>query len=296
MYSQGETVILSSDVSIDIDANTGVGNESGNIPYEPTGTTSADIELMEKRYQLQRIGDFFRWCADGIDAGLAEIEANSAAVEATFRAALDANDLTSIASAHNSVITFDYCKTFEPFGNDNGGRYNRTITRKTLGRYSVYSTHSFSNGSDFYLVRAKLESTPGYGKNEKQDDYSDGSPPFWTHYHYGFTGHLTNSAYIVGADEDASKVAVLRTLPSETVPKTYNNTKSMGWSFGGTFGGSYVQNPGAGGNIGLSYSVSHNESVSYSTQNWTIEPESSIAVPKLKAEFMREYDDDPPHL
>ncbi len=291
-YANGEIVILSSDISADIGGNT-PGKSSDDIPYVPTGTTSSDIELIEKRYQLQRIGDFFRWCADGIDSRLAEIEANSAAVKAAFRAALDASDLASFSSAYNQVRDFSYTKTFEPFGNDNGGRYNRTIHRITTGRYTVYSCHSFTNGSDYYLVQAKLESTPDYGEDLKQQDYTDGSPPFWTHYHHGFTNYLINSAYIEGTD---SNIAVLKTVPSDSIPKTYTKSESMGWSLGGTIGGSYVQTPGFGGNLGLTYSVSHNQTVNYSTQNWTIENQTDIATPKFNALFIREENDGEPHV
>ena len=292
-YTQGEIVILSSDISTDISGD--MSGKSEDIPYVPTGTTSADIELIDKRFQIQRLGDFFRWCADGIDSKLAEIEANSAAVNATFRAALDNTQLTSLSSAYNPVKNFSYEKSFVPFGNDNGGRYNRTITRNTTGRYTVYSCHSFSTGSDYYLVQAKLESTPGYGETEKQNDYTDGSPAFWTHYHYGFTDYLINSAYIEGAGAEDANVTVIKTVPSDSVPKSYSSSKSMGWNLGGTVGGGYTQTPGFGANLGLTGGVSHNETVNYTTQNWTIENETSISVPKFRASFMREENDGSPH-
>ena len=241
---------------------------------------------------MNRWRDFFHWCADGIDEALA----NSEAAVASLRAAAGNDELTSIAEGRHVVIPYDDCITFHPFGeNYNGGRYNRTISRKSKGVYTIYSVHSFSTGSDYYLVQATLTSTPDHQETNPQRNYSDGEPAYYTHYHAGFTDYLTIRAYIQGAGNDPGKVALIGNIPGDDVPETETISKSDGWSFGGTIGGGYTQTPGLGINGSLSYSVSHNRTISYQTKKWSIKNECEESIPKFRAQFHHEENNGDPH-
>ncbi len=193
IYEHGEIITLSSDSSVDVEGISSGDNEAEDLT-EYSGTTSEDIERIETEYQVNRYRDFFHWCADGIDEALA----NSEAAVASLRAAAGNDELTSIAAGAHPVINYDYCYTFTPFGgyNYNGGRYNRTISRKNKAQYHIYSVHSFSTGSDFYLVKATLTTSPDYQETNPQRNYTDGNPAFYTHYHAGFTDYFITRAYI----------------------------------------------------------------------------------------------------
>lgn len=214
-----------------------------------------------------------------------------------MRAAAGNDELTSIAAGTHPLIPLDYCTTFKPFGGDdyNGGRYNRTISRQNWVQYHIYSIHSFSTGSDFYLVQATLTSIPGHQETNPQRNYTDGSPAYYTHYHAGFTDYLITSAYIEGADNDPAKVALISKVPGDTVPETKTISKGSSWSLGGTFGGGYTQTPGFGVNGSLSYSVSHNESISYPKKRWNIYNRCEKSIPKFRAQFRHEWNDGDNH-
>ena len=292
IYEHGEIITLSSDSSVDVEGISSGDNKAEELT-EYSGTTSEDIERIETEYQVNRWRDFFHWCADGIDEALA----NSEAAVASLRAAAGNDELTSIAAGTHPLITYDYCTTFEPFGGDkyNGGRYNRTISRKSKAQYHIYSVHSFSTGSDYYLVQATLTTSPDHQETNPLKNLTDGKPGFNTHYHAGFTDYLTIRAYIQGAGNDPEKVALIGNIPGDDVAETETISKSDGWSFGGTIGGGYTQTPGLGINGSLSYSVSHNRTISYQTKKWSIKNECEESIPKFRAQFHHEWESGKPH-
>ena len=290
-YTNGESSVISLDVSADIDV------DSGDIDYTDypyTGTTSADIRQILREYNVNRLMDFFHWCGDGIDSELAASEAI-----ATLKAAAAADELTSLSAAHHKVIPFNYTKTFAPFGNYNSGNYNRTITRETKGIYHVYSCHSFANGSDFYLVQATLSSTPHTQETNPQRNYTDGDPAFYTDYYAGFTNYLVNAAYVEGANNDPEKVALIYNIPGDSVPEKQTVTKSNSWSistevgFGGSVGAD-GNGPKAGLNVNakLSQSASHSGSITYTTQNWRIQNYCGLSNAQFTAFFTTESNGD----
>ena len=250
---------------------------------EYTGTTSEDIERIQTNFHVERWRDFYKWAAYEID------ELAERAIESKAKlSAITQDEFSSLASCYNQVIPFNYCQTFKPFSN-NGGRYDRTISRKTRILYHVYSCHSFSSGSDYYLIRATLTTEPDFHFDNIQRNYDKGESVY-TQYNAGFTNYVINSAYIDGVkDDDSSKILLLASVPGDSVPKNTTRTTSMGWSEGGSIGFSLASKTGAGINATMTQSVSHNESTSYTTQNWTLQNLCSISNPKFKALFDTEY-------
>ncbi|MBQ7578871.1 MAG: leukocidin family pore-forming toxin [Synergistaceae bacterium] len=138
-------------------------------------------------------------------------------------------------------------------------------------------------------MRATLTTEPGFKFDEIVRNYDKGDPPIYTQYNAGFTHYIINSAYIEGVkSDDMSKVLLIANLPRDSIPKNTTLTQSMGWTAGDKVGVS-LSGTGSSINADISNSVSHNESISYVTQSWTLQNLCSISNPSFRALFDTEY-------
>ncbi|MBR0250405.1 MAG: BACON domain-containing protein [Synergistaceae bacterium] len=225
-------------------------------------------EIAEKiGFINQCIIDFGEWALNYIDNYVETAGLTAAEFSSQVNAAIDGGDLEDLASARHERINLSYEKAFHPFSN---GTYDHTANRKSSATYHIYSCHSFSTGSDFYLIKCDVSSTPDVVYDYNRRNYDDGSPAYYTEYYGGATDHIFVGTYMKGDENSNSNAVLVKTVPFATVPMNTTHTEHMSWSQGGKIGlGISSSGPSIG--LDLTETVTHDKTMTYTTTDWKLD-------------------------
>lgn len=259
--TDGGEVIVSGDVAYEIDENGNILSSSDVTTKDKEETPGINDENGEL-FNVNRWRNYYNWCASIADwaeeqsAEASSIEMYSAAIE---------GDLTKIADAQTETLDCSInIPGYMPWGNIN---YCDAVNirRANTVSFIIYSCHSFTTESDYYLVKATARTATNYYQDrvvtftwgDDSFNKAHGKPLDLTanmgghkdpvNYISGFTKSMTIYAAIHNGNP-----SVLANTPTN-VPKETNYSNTMGWNLSGTIGGS---KDGASGSLtgGVSYS------------------------------------------
>lgn len=278
----GGDIIISGDVVYEI-------NENGNI------ISSSDVSLADKEeitsdeaardddkslelFTVGRWRDFYSWAA-GITDWANEQSAEASSIE--IRAAADENDLTKISTAQTETLDCSINRDgYQPWGNINGCDAVN-VRRANTASFIIYSCHSFTSGSDYYVVKTTASSATHYYQDKNpvtfrwQDDsfnkYRNPSSGIDASGNMG--GHKDPVNYISGftktmtilASLKEGKPGMLANTPTN-VPKETQYSNTMGWNIGG----SIVGGAPAMSNLSLNGGASFSETKSFTKKAYEI--------------------------
>ena len=136
------------------------GRASTRKHCSDTATQDESLNLrLEYMFQARRYAAFMKWVAL-LDKKAAQLDAEAESVQASF--SFNASDTTS-----GNFITFNsqnvekdasYYRAVYLLWNKE--RYKHDISYASGVSYTIYSAHNFSDGDDYYLVKANGFSTP----------------------------------------------------------------------------------------------------------------------------------------
>ncbi|MBQ7221592.1 MAG: BACON domain-containing protein [Synergistaceae bacterium] len=247
-----------------------------------SGTTTQDESLslrLEYMFQARRYAAFMKWVAL-LDKKAAQLDAESESVQASF-------SFTASDTSSGNFITFNsqnvekdasyYRAGYLPWNQE---RYRHDVSYASGASYTIYSAHNFSDGDDYYLVKANGFSTPR--------NYWHGTNGGWENCHFGQTSDFNFETTINGATT-ADAYAI------QTAPKSvaYNGSVTDGISqtIGGKVGanaGVSDKGPSAGVNTEISASLTYSHSKTWSISEWRLNNQSGALAAKWDADFDRE--------
>ena len=277
----GGEVVISGDKAYVLDENGNIISSSDVTTGDKEGTQEIDVES-DEIFNIDRWRSYYNWCASLTDWAN-EQSAEASAIE--LRAA-ENNDLTKITGAQTPSLLCPIKKDgYQPWGNLNGGdavniRRNNTVS------FTIYSCHSFTNGSDYYLVKATARTATNYYQDRVvtftwgDDSFNRahgktldltanmGGHKDPVNYLSGFTKSMTIYAAIWSGNS-----TILANTPTNVAKETqYSNT--MGWNLSGTIGGS---KDGASGS--LTGGVSYSETKSFTQKAYEIRNQLDVSNP-----------------
>lgn len=240
---------------------------------------SRDVNLrQEYLFQARRYAAFLKWVAL-LDKRAAELDAQSDTVQASFgfsAAETTSGNFISFNSQNLDKDTSYYYAGYLPWNQE---RYRHDINYQSGASYTIFSCHNFSDGDDYYLVKANGFSTP---KNVWK-----GTNGGWENCNFGHTAIYTMDTTIDGA---TTSDAYLMSNAPRSVNYSGTETDGVSQTIGGKVGanaGAGDKGPSAGVNTELSMSVTYNHSKTWSTNEWRLNNESGTINAKWTADFAR---------
>ncbi|MBR1671532.1 MAG: BACON domain-containing protein [Fretibacterium sp.] len=178
--------------------------KSGDAPV-PDGNELETVpeEMTEEQYHRSRVKNLLKWKEEGLNSLEQQVAASARSL--TVRLAEDASDLKKLASAQVET-------------RDCSGEWFSSIVN-----YTIFTCHSFSDGSDYYLVQLGGNLAP------KKYEHKTVKGTWESHY---YAGYYEFSSLLDSGDMDASAVTLVKNAPpnannSETVTNGFN------WNIGG---------------------------------------------------------------
>ncbi|MBQ9628484.1 MAG: leukocidin family pore-forming toxin [Synergistaceae bacterium] len=271
--TDGGEVIVSGDVAYVVDENGNILSSSDVTTKDKEETPGINDENGEL-FNVNRWRNYYNWCASIADwaeeqsAEASSIEMYSAAIE---------GDLTKIAEAQTETIDCSInIPGYMPWGNIN---YCDAVDVKRTNSVSfiIYSCHSFTTGSDYYLVKANARTATNYYQDRVvyftwgDDSFNNGSKG-WIDITANMGGHKDPVNYLSGFTKSMTIYAAIHNGQPKIIDNTPKNAAketdysyNLGWNIGGTIGGS---KDGASGS--LTGGVSYSETKSFKTKKYNI--------------------------
>ncbi|MBQ3693280.1 MAG: BACON domain-containing protein [Synergistaceae bacterium] len=237
-------------------------SDDGPAEQKDTDDTTEKLDLID-----QCLVNYGEWALHYIDDYLETAGLKAAEFSSQVNAATDGKDLEDLASAKHGMIDLSFKKDFHPFSN---GTYDHTAHRKSSVTYDIYCCHSFSTGSDYYLVKFDAASKPDVVYDYTRRNYDDGDPAYYTEYYGGATDNIRVGAYIEDGDS-TSNALLVKTVPFATVPMNKTYSEHMGWSQGGKISFGYSQKSGPSIGLDLTETVTHDKTITYTTTDWKLD-------------------------
>ena len=241
---------------------------------------SRDVNLrQEYLFQARRYAAFVKWVAL-LEKRTAELDAQSDTVQASFgfsAAETTSGNFISFNSQNLFKDTSYYRAGYLPWNQE---RYKHDLNYESAVSYTIFTCHNFSDGDDYYLVKANGFSTPR--------NVWKGTNGGWENCNFGHTAIYTMDTTIDGAS--ASDAYIMANAPKSV---NYSGTVTDGVSqtIGGKVGanaGVSDKGPSAGINTELSTSITYNHSRTWSTNEWRLKNESGTVNAKWTADFARQ--------
>lgn len=277
----GSDIITSGDVVYEIDENDNIISSSDISQADKEEITSDDDQRdNDKSLELFTVGrwrDFYSWAA-GITDWANEQSAEASSIE--IRAAADENDLTKISTAQTETLDCSINRDgYQPWGNINGCDAVN-IRRANTASFIIYSCHSFTSGSDYYVVKTTARTATHYYQDRDALTFrwadnsfnkpGDGSSALGSG---SMSGHKDPVNYISGftksmtiyASLKEGKPGMLANTPTN-VPKETQYSNTMGWNIGG----SIVGGAPAMSNLSLNGGASFSETKSFTKKAYEI--------------------------
>lgn len=271
----GGDVTVSGDVAYVIDEN---GNiiSSSDIANGNKEEMILDDDESIKLFTVDRWRRYYNWAvnltewADEQSAEASSIEIKSAAEE---------NDLTRISTAQTEAFDCSFNKDgYQPWGNINGTDAVN-VRRANTASFIIYSCHSFTSGSDYYLVKATARTATNYYQDRVVTfRWADDS---FNKYRNGpgidlsgnMSGHKDPVNYLSGFTKSMKIYAsirngnpgILANTPTN-VPKETQYSNTIGWNIGG----SVVGGAPAMSNLSLNAGASFSETKSFTKEAYEI--------------------------
>ncbi|MBQ3758960.1 MAG: hypothetical protein II876_05785, partial [Synergistaceae bacterium] len=153
----GGDVVVSGDKAYVIGENGNILSSSDVTTGDKEGTPGVDDES-DEIFNIDRWRSYYNWCASLTDLAN-EQSAEASAIE--LRAAED-NDLTKITGAQTPSLECSIkMDGYQPWGNINGSDAVNVRRANTVS-FVIYSCHSFTTESDYYLVKATARTATNY--------------------------------------------------------------------------------------------------------------------------------------
>ena len=256
-------VIVSNDIAYVVDENGNIISSSDVVNDNPEETASDDTESIEQ-FTLARWRTFYDWAAS-LTEWANEQSAEASSIE--IRSAADENDLTKISTAQTETLDCSINKDgYQPWGNINGTDAVN-VRRANAASFIIYSCHSFTSGSDYYLVKATARTATNYYQDrvvtfrwadDSFNKYRNG-PGIDLSGNMG--GHKDPVNYISGFTKSMTIYASLKNgnpgmlanTPTN-VPKETQYSNTIGWNIGGSVVGGAPAMSNLSLNVGASFS------------------------------------------
>ena len=246
--------------------------EEGDASKEDSGSeatvtekqTEAEPEYSEVEFQVDRWREFYKWIAGLDDA----IKANAASMsDYEVRAAADDDDLTKLSEAQIVTLDLSVSKKLSGF-NINGAycpEFERTMNRRNVLTFTIYSAHSFKSKDDFYIVRGNMSTTPR-NYQDTMVRFTDGdNNTLKCNFVYGYTKETDLFLEIDDGNKlSASDLSLIEVQPAN-VNRSTTYSKTTTESISGKIG---VNKDGPSAEIGGG--VSYSNSQSWTTSEYSI--------------------------
>lgn len=222
--------------------------------------------------QAHRYANFMSWVAH-LDKYAEEQDKNATQAKARMSAESTSGNFINF-NAQRAEVDCSYGGTQIPWDDarfKGDYRYDASIV------YTIYSAHNFSDGDDYYLVKANGHCTPL--------SLWEGKIGGWDKCHLGHLGQFSMTTTINGAT--TSDVMMIANAP-KSVNRTGSVTDGISTTIGGKVGGKVgTSDKGASGEVNaeISASLTYSHSKTWTTSEWRLNNQSGGITAKWQADF-----------
>ncbi len=205
---------------------------------------SADAD---ESFQVNRWREFFTWAAERSDAAK---ENALTASEFTVKAAA-ADSITTVGGSHTITLNRSRTGKVEGVTLNGGGKrlggefvpeLNWTYDLSARLTYRTFAVHSFTNGKDYYLVRANVRTQPrSVLNNVRSFSALNGSMTLQTEELAGYFKGYSLATYINASDTHANtspsmtEALLIDYMPSVNISQNSQYSDNILWDESGTF-------------------------------------------------------------